>query len=841
MYGGATARSAGPGGRTAGSAPVAERRAGRTRALFALLATLLVALAAAHVPSASASETVIETPAAGGVTEESGKPSNTALPMMLQADEVLYDNDNARVTARGNVEIYYNGYVLQADTVIYDQAANTLTAEGNVRIKEPNGATINAEHITLTEDFRDGFIQSLSIVAKDESRIAAASATRKDAETTVFEKGVYTPCKPCKDNPDAAPIWRIRAGKITHVRSEANLYYEDASLDFFGVPVVYLPYFYSPDPSVKRRSGFLAPAYGYSDTLGYQVELPYFWALAPNMDVTFNPRYLSKEGILWKGTFRHRIWSGAYKFDFAGVFSNDDEDILGGLTSGVVDETGDTGRDFRGSIVTKGRFSLGSWWELGWDGTLETDDTFRRKYDLDNIRRTDRVSEIHIVGQSERNYYGAYLYHFGGLLADDVSSSEARALPSTDYHYVLDTPVLGGELGFDVNTLSLTRELNATAGNELNQIGDAISRTQNHIVAEARWRRQLIDPLGQVFTPFFGLRGDFYQFDAEQLVDADVGFNPGTGTFLTNQQFQSIEDTELRGLGLAGLQYQFPFVSHTSFGSHVIEPVVQVVSRTADDEDGLFVPNEDAQSLVFDDTLLFDIDKFSGYDLIETGTRVNAGIRYSWEFDDGGSIRVVVGQSYQVAGDNPFGNRTGLDTDSSDYVTGLYFAPTRSLQLVSQTRFDSTDLAVRRADIGLMASYDALASGTVTYSFDNSNDELNERRNDSEVIATGKVALAEHWTLLGSLRYKIDDDDLVKFGSSVFEDSNGLRSSSLGLAYGDECFTLAVTYLETRTRDRDIEPTQSVMIRFELKNLGGTTVKADPILDYGAETDTAKE
>ena len=124
---------------------------------------------------------------------------DSAEPMLLQADEMVYDNDNNRITAKGNVEIYYGNYTLLADRVVYDRGSNTLKAEGNVRIKDPDGAVITADHITLTDDFRDGFIDALKLVTKDDTRIVASSASREAGNVTVFEKGWFTPCKVCED------------------------------------------------------------------------------------------------------------------------------------------------------------------------------------------------------------------------------------------------------------------------------------------------------------------------------------------------------------------------------------------------------------------------------------------------------------------------------------------------------------------------------------------------------------------------------------------------------------------------------------------------------------------
>ena len=118
-----------------------------------------------------------------------------AEPMLLQADEMVYDNENSKITAKGNVEIYFGNYTLLADRVVYDRGSNTLRAEGNVRIKDPDGAVITADHITLTDDFRDGFIDALKLVTKDDTRIVAQSASRQAGNVTVFENSWFTPCK----------------------------------------------------------------------------------------------------------------------------------------------------------------------------------------------------------------------------------------------------------------------------------------------------------------------------------------------------------------------------------------------------------------------------------------------------------------------------------------------------------------------------------------------------------------------------------------------------------------------------------------------------------------------
>ncbi|MFV0297434.1 MAG: LPS-assembly protein LptD, partial [Hyphomicrobiaceae bacterium] len=225
-------------------------------------------------------------------------------PLYLQGDELVYDTRGNRVIARGNVEIYYNNYILTADEVIYDQGANTLTAKGNAQLKEPNGNIVKSDSIETTADFRDAFIESLSLIGKDDTRIAARRAIRKDGNITEFENGKFTPCKSDGSQP---PLWCISANRVIHDQKNATITYQDAQFEVLGTPIFYMPYFQHADPSVKRRSGFLMPDFANNSVLGYGTSVPYYFAIAPTADFTFDPRYWSKQGVLYQGEWRQKL------------------------------------------------------------------------------------------------------------------------------------------------------------------------------------------------------------------------------------------------------------------------------------------------------------------------------------------------------------------------------------------------------------------------------------------------------------------------------------------------------------------------------------------------------
>jgi LPS-assembly protein len=713
-----------------------------------------------------------------------------AQPLYLQADQLLYDTKNNRVIAQGNVEIYYNNYILTADQVIYDQNVNKLIAEGNAQLKDPNGGITRADRFEALDDFRDAFIQSLSVVTQDDTRIAADRAYRRDGNVTEYERGKFTPCK---NDPGMPPLWCISAARIIHDQRAATITYQDAQFELFGVPIVYLPYFQHPDPSVKRRSGFLTPTYANSSQLGFSVEVPYYFALAPNYDFTFHPQYFDKHGVLWQGDWRHRLANGQYTVKFAAIDEGRDETAVAGLSN----QTG-----WRGSVETKGQFSLSSWWRYGWDVTVESDDSFRRFYKLDPILQTDRVNTVYLQGLSDRNYFSAKLYQFGGLLLNDTSYANALVHPVIDYNYIVGTAVLGGELSFSAHARSMSRN-------------DGTDTT--HALAEANWRRQIIDPAGQVWTPFAHVRGDVYSY--AQAFSPDPPQTP-----IPN-------DTVTRGVVATGVLYSYPFVAHTGFGSHVIAPTAQIITRQ-NRVDQRRLPDEDAKSLIFDDTLLFDTDKFSGYDRYETGTRLNVGAQYTFQANNGVYARAVFGQSIHLAGENPyvdpgldptgklnFSPVSGLETNRSDYVAGLYLSPWAGLNLIAQGRFDEKDWSLRRQDTMLQASYGPVF-GSLAYTFAHFDPQVpapSSVNNQQDILASLGLKLTNHWTVSGTVRYDIDAEKRIQ--------------DQFSLKYADECFVLTATYTETFIENAalDLKPDRTLMLRFELKHLGQFNYKTDQL------------
>ena len=157
----------------------------------------------------------------------------------------------------------------------------------------------------------------------EKARFAADKAERRDDDITVFDKGVYTTCEPCRENPKKSPLWQIKASRIIYNSTDRMVYYKAAKFEFMGVPLLYTPYLAHPDPSRKRSSGLLAPRGGYNSELGTYVTPRYYWAPSESYDVTFSPTYYSKQGLLGNATWRQHVGIGTYNIRVAGISQQD--------------------------------------------------------------------------------------------------------------------------------------------------------------------------------------------------------------------------------------------------------------------------------------------------------------------------------------------------------------------------------------------------------------------------------------------------------------------------------------------------------------------------------------
>lgn len=679
----------------------------------------------------------------------------------FSADEMGFEQESGIVTARGNVEIHYQGRSLKADKVTYNRTTNEVIAEGNVVIIEPTTEAIYGDKVQISGDLLDGFILNIGIILQDRSRIAGASGTRVGGERTDLSHAVYSPCNLCKDDPNRPPVWQIKAVKVSHDKSAQIVEYSDAWIEFFGFPVFYTPYFRHPDPTVKRKSGFLFPTFGNSSDLGAIFQIPYFWNISPHEDATITPTLMTAEAPVLAAEYRNRLHDGIV-------------DVTGSITT-----SSDSSDDFateegrygvRGHILSEGRFDINKSWRWGFDGNWTTDDTYMRRYGF--ASPSSLKSQLFAESFKKRSYFSAKTLSFQGLQDSDDAEQIPFILPLVDFNYVGDKDRFGGNTNFDFNFLALTRE----GGTDTRRIS-----------ARSVWQRPFVGALGDVYNVSFGLNSDFYHVNSLSRGSKRADFD-GFSYRVTPE---------------AAIEWRMPFAKSDGNVSQVIEPIASFMWSPYGGN-SVNIPNEDSIELEFDDTNLFRTNRFSGLDRVEGGPRIVYGLKWGAFGEDGKNTKVFVGQSWRPKTDDAYADGSGLEDNFSDVVARLNVSPGPHLDASYRTRFATDNLTPNRQELNINAGVPALrVSGSYVFLDRQSGSEFSGRE-ELDFSATSQI------------------DRFWRSGLNGTRDlqSSEMRTVGLDLTYEDECVVFVSKLTRTFFQDRDLEPTDSITFNLVLKTLG---------------------
>jgi len=692
------------------------------------------------------------------------KAPSRSTPVLITADEVNYDRTRGLVLAKGNVEVSQGTRILKANSLVYNQKAKTVIAYGKVSLTEPTGEVVFADRVKLTDDLRAGVVNNFRMLFPDDTRVAANKAVRSGGNRTEMREAVFSPCRICPNHPNRPPLWALKARRVVHDQKAQDIEYYDAWMEIFGVPVTYIPYFRHPDPTVKRRSGFLAPVIGSDSELGLSVKTPYFLVLGPDKDLTLSPKYFTRERPAMFAEWRHRVLNGRYNIE--GSFTNvKRRDATGARVSG---------RQSRGHVFTTGLFDLDKTWRWGWDGGWTTDDTFLRRYDVSS--QNSIISTLFGEGFKGRNYAGIRGYYFQGLRSTDDAKTTPIILPLIDYNLVGQPNGKWGRWSLDLNLLALTR----TQG--LNS---------RRLSMKAGWEfPRFITRDGHVFLAGAVLQSDLYW--TQTVPDPR---NPGS-------KFSGITG---RAFPQAYVEWRYPLVRELGNVRHTIEPRVAFITGP-NFGNSFKIPNEDSRDVELDDTNIFDVNRFNGLDRVERGTRIVYGINNAFYGNRGGKTEIFLGNSYRLTKRHDFPTDSGIDDQLSNLVGRIVMEPADYLRVLYRFRLSTDTLEGKRHEIIATAGVKEFKV-TAGYFFFGAN-ENNAEFGDREEFAGGITAkISKFWSVNAKTRY-----DLTPAGGPI--------SWGAGVIFKNECCTIDFQYSRKFTSDRDANADNRFFLRVVFKHLG---------------------
>lgn len=744
-------------------------------AAASLIAIAMVWATAAHAQNLANRPTQPPPPS----KESESAPEDEITFSALQLD---YDDNADIVTATGDVRMFRNGARLRADKVTWNRQSGAVRATGDVAVVNANGDKAYGDDITLTDELHDGVADNMLLVLANGGRLAAMHGERK-GDITTLNHAAYTPCRVEDDaGCPKRPSWQITAVRVIVDEGKHRISYKDARLTVFGATILALPSFSHPDGSDTGHgnSGLLMPNFQVNKSNGVEIDIPYYLQMGRNRDLTITPHIYTAVAPGLEAQYRALTGNGAYQVSGMITYSS--------RLPATADQSAtptEGSNDVRGYLDANGSWQLDPNWALHGAIRLTTDRTFMKRYYISNddrLRSTIRAERI-----DPDSYLSIAGWFVQDLRPGYVQGQQPIALPAIDYRRRFTDPWLGGVFTAQVNSLALTR----TEGQD----------TQRAF-AGLRWDLRTLTPLGQEVTFTAYGRADVYHTDESAETTTEI--------------YRGTDGWHGRGIGALAADMRWPFVGQLFGGIQQIVPRVQLVAEPK--IKNIDIPDEDSRAVDLEDSNLFALNRFSGYDRWEDSSRITYGGEWNYtrpKLD----IRAIVGQSYRLSTEPtilPPG--TGLSDRFSDYVGRVSVRYGSFFEVTERFRLDKDNLAVRRnevdATVGSHTTFFEVGYLKLHREIDTSIEDL---RDMSEIRLGARVQIARYWSIFGStvvdLTTKKEDPTSTSDGYQPVRDR-------VGLLYENECMSLGITWRKDYEQTGDAKRGSTFSLRLALKNLG---------------------
>lgn len=701
------------------------------------------------------------------------KKADNKAPVDLQADSLSHDDNGQTITASGDVILQQAGKTVKADQIVYYLKEDRAIATGHVEFTDVTGDKHYADKVEFNDTLKQGFVAGLQTFLTDGSRFQAKTGDHKDGVKTVMRQATYTPCETCKDQPEKAPTWQIRASEVEHDEIGKRVNYKNATFEVKGVPVAYLPYFSHSDGSVKRKSGFLTPSAGYTSETGAYVQDSYYWSISPDKDMTAGVRVMSEDAPMGLLEWRQRWDNAALKANGSFTFS-DRTDRRGGTDVYYNDE-------LRGNLRADGRWDMNDKWRSGIKLDMSSDDQYLRQYDFDS--KDVLENQAYVERFSGRNYASMRMMAFQDLRIAEDREDQPNVLPEIQANFLGDpnsVPIIGGRWSLEGSLLGLLR---TGSDQDVSRIG-----------LGAGWQRRFVSDYGLITTVNSKVRAEGYK-----LADRAVAVSGSD---------QGDSDTDSRMFGYIDALSRYPVSKQFENSQMVIEPMLgMTVAPDLDEDDNINFPNEDSQDVQIDASNLFNANRFPGLDRVEDDAHITYGVKTGLYAYDGSFGDIFIGQSYRFDdSENPFLAGSGLNAQSSDIVGQISAGYKGDYTLDYRFQLANDDLASQRHEVDATLNYNKFTFTTqYLYAAGLGGTDIEATR--EQVRNAASYYINDRWRIFGAARHDLGDD-------------SGLREAGIGLDYTGNCVSWSVTGKRTLTEEAAGDSGTEILFRLGLKNLG---------------------
>ena len=725
----------------------------------------------------------------------------------FSANKITYSQDNNIIEAIGNVVAKNNeGKQISADKIIYNRLKQQLSTFGNSKLADEEIGTLFAERFEYNLDkqsiLADGKVKFIDkdkniyyfsklnsddkfneIVGTDinaelnkdllksgdkfnefiEPRFSGKSATLKN-NITIVQDAQFTTCKRTNEVEGCA-YWNLKAGQLIHDKEQKKLTYKNVSLDLNSIPVIYVPYFSHPDPTVKRKEGFLAPSFSsLGGDIGPTIKIPYFYPLSESADFTVSPVYYFKHNPLLLGEYRER-------------FKNGDLVIEGGYTQGYqkVNSTqtdgsrnhlyGNINLNFKDKILDESQFAtkiqrVNDPTYLRVNKINSTSDGFKKNLVKENETKLTNEVYLNSYGKNETlNLKAAAYQNITTIKKSDQYEYLAPEITYSKYNFLNNS-----NLNFNSSFRSLNTNTNQNKTSFINNLDHSTSESYNSNLG-----------IGYKFLTKIN-NINYYADHKNPNEDLNAQINP-----------------------VVALDTSLPLAKISKESEQYIIP--RILTRYAPGK----MQNAKSNDITLNTDNLFSINRMNSDELIEKDFSLNLGLDWLWKEKNLNQTKpseasFSIGQVVKFNNDLDMPTKSSLQNKNSDLVTKVNYLSPGNFDFIMKNTLDNNLNHAYYNDVTLKTF---LKQGEVNFNFYEKNSHIGSER-------YAKANLSSFIT--DNTKIKIETDRNLK--------TDMTNSHKLGLENENECIRYGIYFQKNFASDKDLKPATSVFFGVTLLPFG---------------------
>ena len=725
----------------------------------------------------------------------------------IYADEITYLKNDENVFTKGKTRaLIENKYKFNSEDVSYYRNLGDLTSQKESLVEDESGNIYKVKNFKYNinkEELKGKEVQVLAKVEenkidqyffsegffnfKDKSHLAKetkvkihkdvfgdqnqdprlyGSSSFSDKDKTVVNNGIFTSCKLNDD----CPPWSIKADKITHDKIKKDMIYRNAILKIYDVPILYFPKFFHPDPSVKRRSGFLQPQFNNSEILGSSLYVPYIKTLGPDKDVTIKPTFFEKitkfekEKYILQSEFRKKGENSALITDFA--FLRDYTSLADNKTKNVNHLFLNYTNDLQNPSYLEGKF----------EAQIEkvTNDTYLKVFQ-NNLFDTPVMPDSQSTLNSNLKLY---LEKDDQNLTTGIEIYENLGVKHSDrYQYTLPYYDFSKNLTSLIENNNLTGLLNfySTGTNKLSNTNNLRSTVVNDINYSSN---DYISKLG--FKNNFQLY--FKNLNA-------VGKNDSIYT----------SNAQIDGMSILKIDTSYPLLRSQNTIEESLTPKISFRLNPGNNMD-----NYSGTSRNINADNIYDINRLGLSNDFEAGKSLTLGLDYKFdqlennELEDTKDkyLELKLATVFRDQNENNIPTSSTINRKNSDLFASIN---NQLFENISLTYDFSLDNDFKTINSNAIETKISINNFITTFNFI-------EQRNE-----IGSTHLLSNIT-----EYQVNENTSLKFSTRRNKEINLTEYYDLSYEYKNDCLTAALRFNKSFYQDNDLKPTEDLFFSITL-------------------------